>query len=704
MFKNISFTINIILFALFWHANLYAKDTVSDIDSLAYKQISEVTVTGLLNNKLNLPYVEMDGEEALDDGKITTADLLDGLPGISIERDGRWATTVNIRGFDESKLLFLSDGDRMMTASDVAGALSTFDLGNVERVEVIKGAGSVIHGTGAMGGVVNIVSRRPQYTQNLSTEGRIASGFHTVNKLWENNLNVDITNRDWYLALDGSYRTAQNTITPFGVQPNSQFNDASWGVRGGIRNGENQELLINYNHFEAWDVGLPGGSAFPKTATVRYKAFKRNQLSGEYIFRDLTDIVKSFNIKAYTQNIRREVENQVNEKLAIYPNSLNMTAGAKATADLYFNDYETMTVGLDGWYRDQQTSRFRFNVDAANDTLLTKELPTPKANVLDLGVFAQHKWVIDPKYWTMSTGVRLDYIRTVNDTAFSEIAKYKYVNGIKEDVPYDDTPRFFDGEKNEFAYAAHIDFAYKPHESHQLVLSLANAYRVASLEERFKYIDQSGTPMVGNPDLKPEKGLFSNLAYALTKNKFSLNVDLYANYIFDLIGVQEGPYKAVDGTDINALVNTNIDRAMLLGGELDFRWLISSTVELEGNLAYVHGVDIVTQEELPMLPPLHGELKVHYNVFDKVNTYLAAIWDLDFIDIDEDNEDVSHSFLVFEAGFHSTDINLGAIKLQLVGGVQNIFDTPYVEHLAAERGINLSEPGRNFFVRAKFKW
>ena len=58
--------------------------------------------------------------------------------------------------------------------------------------------------------------------------------------------------------------------------------------------------------------------------------------------------------------------------------------------------------------------------------------------------------------------------------------------------------------------------------------------------------------MIGNPDLKPEKGLFSNLSYKLTKNKFSLNTNIFANYVFDLIGVEEGPYQGVDGSVFNA--------------------------------------------------------------------------------------------------------------------------------------------------------
>ncbi|HQB27793.1 MAG TPA: TonB-dependent receptor [Paludibacter sp.] len=704
MFKNTGLTIFIFLFSFSIQLQLYGQgNELSTSDSLIHKKISEITVTGLLSDKLNLTYLVVEGKKALDDGDITPGDLLDGLPGISIERDGPWATTVNIRGFGESKLLFLADGDRMLTATDVAGALSTVNIGNLEKIEVIKGAGSVIYGTGAMGGIVNFVSKRPKYSDKLSSSGCLSSGFHTVNKLWENSLNVDLTNQNWYLALDGGYRKAQNTMTPVGVQTNSQFNDASWGVRGGMRNGDNQEFLINYNHFEALDVGLPGGSAFPANAVVRYLEFKRNQLSGEYIFKDLTDVIKSLNVKIYSQNIKREVENIVAAKnVAIFPGSLNVTTGAKATADLYFNDYETMTVGIDGWHRDQETSRLKI-AHPTSDTIYIKELPTPKAQVLDVGIFAQHKWVIDPKHWTMSTGVRLDFLRTTNDTAFTEIAKYKYVDGKKVSIPFNKNARFLADTKNEFAYAAHIDFSYKPRESHQFIFSLANAYRVASLEERFKYIDQSGTPMIGNPDLKPEKGLFSNLSYKLTKNKFSLNTNIFANYVFDLIGVVENDsYQGVDGSVFKALVNTNVDRAMYLGGELDFRWLIISDVILEGNIAYVYGFDAITKKELPLMPPMHGELRINYALPAIFTLYAETEWDYDF---SNDDSSENHSFIILSAGFYTNAFSLGKlIQLQFVGGAQNIFNTAYKEQMTAARGINRLEPGRNFFVKAKLMW
>ena len=53
----------------------------------------------------------------------------------------------------------LIDGNRVETATDLTASLSMTDVNDIERVEVVKGAQSSLYGTGAMGGIVNIITR-----------------------------------------------------------------------------------------------------------------------------------------------------------------------------------------------------------------------------------------------------------------------------------------------------------------------------------------------------------------------------------------------------------------------------------------------------------------------------------------------------------------------------------------------------------------
>ncbi|GAB1416199.1 hypothetical protein MASR2M117_16050 [Paludibacter sp.] len=667
-------------------------------DSTVIKDISEVNVHGVRANKLNFPFFSISKEDIASNNFCTASEALLSSTGIALTRDGIWATSVRIRGLSDSKIIFLADGDRIQSSTDIAGMLSSVDLNSIEEIEVIKGSGSVMYGTGAMGGVVNFVSKRAGYSPQLNFNGNFTIGFSTVNNLWSNHLNVNIQNKEWYLTLNGSYRKASDIMTPQGIMNNSQFNDASWGLLGGISRTDNQEILFSYNHFEAWDVGLPGGNAFPANALVRYLGFERNQFSGEYLFTDLTHNIKTLSIKAYTQSIKRDVENLVSSTQAIFPGSTNTTSGLKAVADLYFNDYETMIVGVEGWSRNQQT--YRMKILSSSDTTIIKEQPTPRADMLDIGAFAQHKWVIEPNKLSMNTGIRLDFINTNNDTAFKEIDKYKYVNGVKTQLMPNKQILFAKGTQSQVAYSAHIDFEYKPEERNKFIFSLSNAYRVASMEERFKFIDQSGTPRVGNPNLKPEKGLFANLNYEYLGKKIFFKSDIFTNYLFDLIAEKPDTITGMFSFPTPVLLSSNIDRAFFTGGELELRWLITDKIGLETHASYVYAVDLKTKQHLPLIPPLNGNFTFNYQINNKISTYIATDWDYETRDINGKPKNTSFD-AIFNIGFHTEPFTLKQIDIQFTGGIENILNKEHEEPLSTFRGINKLEPGRNFFIKTK---
>ena len=90
---------------------------------------------------------------------MSLSNVLASEPGIAMGSDGVWSTSINIRGLSENRLVTLIDGNRIETATDLTASLSMVDVNDIERVEVIKGAQSSLYGTGAMGGIVNIITK-----------------------------------------------------------------------------------------------------------------------------------------------------------------------------------------------------------------------------------------------------------------------------------------------------------------------------------------------------------------------------------------------------------------------------------------------------------------------------------------------------------------------------------------------------------------
>lgn len=665
------------------------------VDSTKHKEIKEITVLGSLSKTLSLPMVSVNSATIESSSFFTPADALRRETGISIVRDAIWATSLNVRGLSEQRLIVLSDGDRIQTATDHSAALSVIDMNSLERIEVLKGASSVLYGTGAMGGVINFVSERPTYSATFQTNGKAGTEFNTVNNAWANSANIQFVTKKWYLMINGSYRKAQNTQIPGGVLPNSQFNDAAWSLKGGILYSPNQELLVNYQHVGGWDIGLPGGRSFPPTASARYKNIERNQLSGEYIISKVNMNLREIRFKAYTQNISRDVELRPADKsIILYPGSLNKTTGAKLTSDWRFTDYHLITLGAEGWLRDTET--YRKTVKTISDTtiLVTGDQPTPKAKMLDLGIFAHYSWKIVPRKWILNAGIRLDYIQTANDTAFSPLYKYSINKGVVTDLHLKSV-LYLSDKTNEIPYAAHIDLVYNPTVHQQFALSLANSYRAASIEERFKYINLLGMIHLGKPEVKPEKGTFSNLNYTLSGRNIRLKADIFVNYITDFI--------TETLTSPTTYTITNVNKALLLGAELDGKLQITHHILILANASYTRARNIDTNSYLPQIPPLSGFASFNYQSNKQVGASISALWAASQSEI-ASTETATASHIIFSCDAHSGNIILNKSYLQLFAGVDNILNTSYFDHLSTTRGDVKLEPGRNVFLKIKWGW
>jgi hemoglobin/transferrin/lactoferrin receptor protein len=671
-------------------------------DSIKNFQIDEVTVLSSFNSiyqGLNLPVVTLKSTDLDAQQFNSPADALQYLPGISLSRDGVWATSVSIRGLSEQRLLFLSDGDRIQTATDIAAALSTFDTESLERIEVIKGAGSVLYGTGAMGGVVNLISRTPKYTdEHFESHGNVSTAFNTVNNLWGNHAELAFSSKQWYIGLNGSYRMADDVRTPEGKLPNSQFNDASWGAKVGIQYDPKQEILLNYQHTKAWDTGLPGGSAFPDAATVRYLEVSRNQFNGEYIYKEINDYLDKLSVKLYSQSIIRKVENVPvpNGPMVVLPSSDNQTIGGKVSTDWNLYNKRRLILGADVWHRNAETKRFRIN---QKTDVVVGEQPTPNARMLNAGIFALYKQDFSDKFG-LNAGGRLDFIQTKNDSAFNPLFQYQIVDGEK--VYNENLVRnvlFTPHTSDQFSYALHVDFKYLPAKNHKLQTSISSSYRVPSIEERFKFIDQANDIKYGNKDLKPEQGLFANLEYTFFNQDLHIKTDIFANYLFNLIAEKNTGMQ--DGKQI--FRNENIDEALFLGAEIDLNYFIGNSFILQANASYVQGKDVSKNQYLPQIAPLNGNASFSYLLKKIMKASAGVQWAARQSKVAE-NESATDGYVTVNLALHFLPIQFKKADLQFFAGVNNLLDAKYYNHLATTRGAMRLEPGRNIYAKAKLSF
>ena len=102
---------------------------------------------------------------------LSTGDALLLAPGVTPVGNGPMQVRPRLRGLDSTRVLVLVDGERLnnaRTATDRAGTeVGLIDLNTVERLEVVSGAGSVLYGTDALAGTVNIITNQPRFSDAL---------------------------------------------------------------------------------------------------------------------------------------------------------------------------------------------------------------------------------------------------------------------------------------------------------------------------------------------------------------------------------------------------------------------------------------------------------------------------------------------------------------------------------------------------------
>ncbi len=109
---------------------------------------------------------------------VVVSDLLRQTPGVSVVRNGGVGTTtsVSIRGAESDQTVALIDGIKLNDPSAPGGGFNfgTLLIGNIARIEVLRGAQSVLWGSQAIGGVVNLITRQP--TETITINARAEGG------------------------------------------------------------------------------------------------------------------------------------------------------------------------------------------------------------------------------------------------------------------------------------------------------------------------------------------------------------------------------------------------------------------------------------------------------------------------------------------------------------------------------------------------
>ena len=666
----------------------------------------------------NSPYSEnlIEKNEIQSKPFFTLSDILKHEPGINLMRDGVWGTDINLRGLSKQNVVALIDGNRIETATDISARLSMIDMNDIERVEIIKGAASSIYGSGATGGIINVVTRKPGLYDSFSVSGNLSGGYNSVNNSQFYSGGIFGGVKIWSSKISGSFRKAGDINTPAGKIKNSRFKDYSLNGSVNFIPFENQSLKFNYEMFKAEDVGIPGAtSLFPSKADVRYPEEKRNLFSVEFHIKNISRLFNKILIKYAYQKILRSVENipyivqnipasngQPAKRvsvLKITPSANHYYKGLHLQTLLTAGNNHSINTGIDYWERKYSGERQKYQkietLDAQGNTVniinkVTGEKPLPDSKFRNIGYFAQDDFRIIPDKLSLSFGVRIDMIDVTGEATKNPL--YEITNGVIVTNPANQKIVWSDIAANDISYSSNAGLLYALTRNVDITLSLGYSFRSPSLEERFQFIDLGNLVRLGNPSLKSEIGKSADLGIRYYSSNIKIISSLFYNHFSDLVIERPAEYEGRA-----ARIKDNAGRARLYGFDLSIDFKLGIFL-FYSNAAYVKGDDLNEGTNLPEIPPLNGLAGLRYELTEKYsaefNSQLFAAQNKTL-----PGEFPTPGYAVFNFIVTVKSINFAGVNFNITSGIENIFDKLYRNHLSSARGSIAIEPGRNFFLK-----
>jgi vitamin B12 transporter len=295
----------------------------------------------------------------------SVTDLLQRVPGVQVAQSGGRGSVpgIYIRGTSSAQTLVLVDGQRIGSSSSGDSNLQHLNIDQIERVEVLRGSRSVIYGSDAIGGVIQIFTRRSA-EQSLQPRLHLGVGSHQT---WERSIGLSGGDQQTRFSLGASLDDTAGSNRTHESYASDRDDDAY----------RNQSLSLSLSHAfnDDWEAGLnlldnrgksefdnPFGrfdsNTFESLAQKPYSEFAVSSFSS-YVDGRINEAWKSRLELGHSENREKTFDKLSDERTVFntYRDSLNWQN------DLRLDERNSLIVGGD-WYQDRVNSSTAFAEDS----------------------------------------------------------------------------------------------------------------------------------------------------------------------------------------------------------------------------------------------------------------------------------------------------------------------------------------------------
>lgn len=594
----------------------------------------------------------------------TAADLLENSGNVYIQKSQLGGGSPMIRGFSTNRLLITVDGVRMNNAIFRGGNLQnviSIDPFSIEHTEVVLGAGSVVYGSDAIGGVMSFYSITPRISNSdsLLIDSNATVRYATANSEKTGNFLIGFGQRKWAFATNLTF---------------SDFDDLRIG-----KHGPNEYLRPEYVYREnGTDISVPNSDPRKQKPTgydqtnimqkVRYIPNERTFFDLGIFYTTTSDYSRYDRLIRYRGDKLRSAEWYYGPQRWFMTN-LQMTTMSQKSA-LYDKIKTTLA------YQYFQESRFdrdfrsdEFNVrkegvDAVSFNVDIDKALTPRSelyygleyvfnkvhsegstlNIVDNSSEDAVTRYPDGSTWQSAAAYATLKYKPNSHFAFQTGIRYNYINSKSD---FTDNNQFLNlpfqtAQVNAGALTGSAGINWFPTDIINFRSNFSTAFRAPNIDDIGKVFDsEPGSVVVPNNDLKPEYAYGSDFGFLLHLGDFKFDSSVFYTYLDDALvrrdyslnGEIEIEY---DGELSNIQAIQNAAYAKVYGVELGIKYAFSESLKLHSQYNIIGGKENEDGEEVPVrhVAPNYG------------NTHL--IWEKDKLKLD--------AFAMYNAELSNSDM------------------------------------------------
>lgn len=447
---------------------------------------------------------------------------------------------ITYQGMDAKAVLFLLDGERISGESGDSNIdYSRFNINDIERIEVVRGAASTLYDSRAIGGVINIITKksvRPftasMHTRYAGKKGQSYSASAGVNLHRFSSLtSFGWRKRDSYLVKDEQGKQKE-IINPDGSVTKSKTDPVAFNIYGYSIMDVSQKLSYNFT------------DRFTGSARISYYTNKRDKYDNARYYQRYRDLILSGKLKwqfADNQNL-----------------DLSYIRDNYIKDNVYVDDDERVYGNVNSTIRLYYTGMFGKHTLSGGVDLLREDM--------------KHHFMKD------TATVHMNQYSFCLQDDWQLTDKMNVVVGVRGDK----------GGSYRLHFTPKVSVLYRPLKTITLRAGYSQGYRIPNLKELYQEFNMGGMGimMYGNKDLKPEEGTQISASVEYDYKGLNLSVSTYHNRYKNKISYEYiSPGKSWNMKYVNAL------NVKTTGVEVTANYKLPFGLRFSGGYSYVYDYD-----------------------------------------------------------------------------------------------------------------